>query len=260
MSKQIILEIPSPCSEKWANMQPSAKGKYCAQCQKEVIDFSTKTDAEIFLFFEQQKEGTSVCGRITPQQANRPIIAANTKPSFKFPFAAMLTAGFAAFSLDASGQNTANPTSILPSKAQTDNSKTPPPKTKNRLAGIVIDTANMPVKGIEIYIAYTRLKATTDANGAFEISIPDSILTHFIVQKKDFFLYGNGILDFFTSPTVNPENLEYKIYHPTLPMTADITMGGAICIERREGISIKLSEALKPTFWQKVKKIFKKKR
>jgi CarboxypepD_reg-like domain len=70
--KQITLSIPEPCHEGWHNMTPSEKGRFCGSCQKEVIDFTGMTDAELFAFFAQKHTG-SVCGRTHIGQLDTPI-------------------------------------------------------------------------------------------------------------------------------------------------------------------------------------------
>lgn len=38
------LSIPTPCGERWENMTPTKKGAFYANCNKEVIDFSSLSD------------------------------------------------------------------------------------------------------------------------------------------------------------------------------------------------------------------------
>jgi hypothetical protein len=56
MSKTIQLHIPTPCSENWNDMTSNEQGRFCQNCQKTVIDFSSKTDKEIFDFFAKTQE------------------------------------------------------------------------------------------------------------------------------------------------------------------------------------------------------------
>ena len=71
MAKQLQLQIPSPCHENWENMSQVEKGRFCASCEKKVIDFSYMSDREIALFFK--KPTGSVCGRFFENQLNRDI-------------------------------------------------------------------------------------------------------------------------------------------------------------------------------------------
>jgi len=49
------LTIPTPCTEDWNQMTPSAKGAFCQKCQVDVMDFTEKTNEEIKNFFQRNK-------------------------------------------------------------------------------------------------------------------------------------------------------------------------------------------------------------
>ena len=72
MSKKIQLHIASPCQENWDNMTPADKGKFCASCQKQVVDFTSMSDRQIAEFFKKPATGT-VCGRFMNDQLQRDI-------------------------------------------------------------------------------------------------------------------------------------------------------------------------------------------
>lgn len=73
MSKQypIQISIPAPCNQDWAKMQPNEQGRFCNQCSKTVIDFTTWSDTALFEFFS--KDHGHVCGRFLSTQLDRPI-------------------------------------------------------------------------------------------------------------------------------------------------------------------------------------------
>ena len=71
VKKQLTISIPTPCTEDWNNMTPDKNGKFCASCQKTVVDFSGMTDAEIFNYFDTFKGST--CGRFTEKQLTTPF-------------------------------------------------------------------------------------------------------------------------------------------------------------------------------------------
>lgn len=52
-------------------MTPDAQGRFCAHCQKSVIDFTTWSDKDLYAFFS--KNNQSVCGRFQAYQLNRTI-------------------------------------------------------------------------------------------------------------------------------------------------------------------------------------------
>ena len=72
MAKKLQLQVPTPCHENWENMTATDKGRFCDSCQKQVIDFSNKSDREIAMFFKKPSSG-SVCGRFMEDQLNRDI-------------------------------------------------------------------------------------------------------------------------------------------------------------------------------------------
>lgn len=70
MKKSIKITIPEPCHEDWAKMTPTQKGKHCAVCEKEVIDFTKATDEQLY---KTATNGGNLCGRFTKTQLDRPI-------------------------------------------------------------------------------------------------------------------------------------------------------------------------------------------
>jgi hypothetical protein len=71
-NKPIQIRIPSPCHENWDSMEPSAKGRHCAVCQKTVVDFTTMSDAEVIRYMATA--GPNVCGRLATDQIDRQFI------------------------------------------------------------------------------------------------------------------------------------------------------------------------------------------
>ncbi|MFD2722083.1 carboxypeptidase-like regulatory domain-containing protein [Hymenobacter monticola] len=67
-----FLHIPQPCSESWDAMRPVAQGRHCAACQKTVVDFTHKTDAEILALLAGAAGGRT-CGRFAAGQLGRPL-------------------------------------------------------------------------------------------------------------------------------------------------------------------------------------------
>jgi len=66
-----VLSLPKPCPTSWGAMMPTATGRHCAACQKTVVDFTNKTDAEILAHLAQATGGT--CGRFRSDQLGRPL-------------------------------------------------------------------------------------------------------------------------------------------------------------------------------------------
>jgi len=72
MSKKIQLSIADPCHENWDDMTQAEKGRFCASCQKQVIDFTNMSDPQMAAFFKKPSTG-SVCGRFYDDQLDRDI-------------------------------------------------------------------------------------------------------------------------------------------------------------------------------------------
>src|SRR5258706_3546393 len=72
MAKKIQLAIADPCHENWDHMSQADKGRFCASCQKQVIDFTRMSDSQLAAFFKKPSTG-SVCGRFYGDQLERDI-------------------------------------------------------------------------------------------------------------------------------------------------------------------------------------------
>ena len=47
------LHIPQPCSASWEQMQPTEKGRHCAACAKQVVDFTSMSDEEVLRYLKK---------------------------------------------------------------------------------------------------------------------------------------------------------------------------------------------------------------
>jgi hypothetical protein len=83
MQKYLEISIPEPCHENWDAMSPTAQGRFCGSCQKEVVDFSGKTDTEILAFFEKYE---SPCIRIETHRLDKPLVPLYTYPMPRTPY------------------------------------------------------------------------------------------------------------------------------------------------------------------------------
>jgi CarboxypepD_reg-like domain len=74
MATGIRISIPTPCHEGWHSMSPNDRGRFCASCQKTVIDFTNMPDREIARILQQNN---TVCGHVHSSQLNRTLIIPN---------------------------------------------------------------------------------------------------------------------------------------------------------------------------------------
>jgi hypothetical protein len=70
--RSLTIQIPQPCHERWDNMQPANQGRFCASCQKTVVDYTNYSDQELVRLLRKSPE--TACGRFLDAQLNRPLI------------------------------------------------------------------------------------------------------------------------------------------------------------------------------------------
>lgn len=71
MKPQTFFHIPEPCHEDWNNMTPEGRGRFCASCNKQVVDFSLMSDQQVLNYFKNATGNT--CGRFANEQLERPM-------------------------------------------------------------------------------------------------------------------------------------------------------------------------------------------
>lgn len=72
MTKAIKISISEPCSEEWNNLTIVEQGRFCASCQKVVIDFRKMSDNELLDYFKNHSN--NICGNFNPIQTDRFIL------------------------------------------------------------------------------------------------------------------------------------------------------------------------------------------
>jgi hypothetical protein len=65
-TKYYRLDLENPCSENWADMSPTASGRHCDRCQKNVFDLRGAHQATITAML--QAHGGQICGHALPEQ------------------------------------------------------------------------------------------------------------------------------------------------------------------------------------------------
>ena len=88
MKEQTYFHIPEPCHENWDNMTPQDKGRFCASCSKQVVDFSLMSDQQVLNYFKNATGKT--CGRFANDQLQRPMIETPKQKKKAWWIAAMI--------------------------------------------------------------------------------------------------------------------------------------------------------------------------
>lgn len=86
-----MVEIPTPCAERWADMLPNEKGRFCASCQKTVVDYTALSDRELARVLN--RSSGEICGQLRPDQLNRPLVILTQESSFWRHWLSVLTTG-----------------------------------------------------------------------------------------------------------------------------------------------------------------------
>ena len=184
--KNIQLILTSPCAERWDEMQPSGAGRYCDSCEKNIVDLSTKSDAELLQFFNKKKD--DVCGRLLSSQLNRELLLPSLRASWHWllPLAvgAMLVSPSQANELKPFTVQS-NPTDSLPNLNDTLPKLAIKATTVN---GRVVDNdSGKGLAGVRItHKGFANLLAVTDSAGRFALKLEHENLS----EVFTFYLIG----------------------------------------------------------------------
>jgi hypothetical protein len=200
-NKNLILTIPSPCEQNWAEMTPAANGRFCNACAKTVIDCSSLSDAAILQQFEQH--GQVMCGRFLPEQLNRVLKSAQPVQS------AILPQTLASLLMLSSGLAASEPAKPIPIELK--QHLPPSDSTKSVISGIVVDgETKETLIGALVKIKNTNILTYCDEAGRF--SLPVSANDTSVMVEVQFIGYNDRLWK------CAPNHLA------TIPMEADSKM------------------------------------
>lgn len=244
MSKSISLSIEEPCAEQWSNFTPTASGGFCSSCSKNVIDFTTMSDAEVLAFFINKPANT--CGRLRTDQLKNYTFKTSATLN---PGLTLLKAGFLSLMLAlVSKGSLANAIPVqIPSPFEqytmdmqtTTNSSV---EAERIVKGIVRSgDANEPMAGVNIYLKGSTDGTVTDADGKFEF--PRKLKEGDVLVFS--FIGFETIEYIITSEVVDPIEITFSPAH--YEMLGKIVVVDDIYTEPESGLR---------RWWGKVKDIF----
>jgi len=239
-------------------MTPNGCGRFCAACQKTVIDFTVMTDAEILDIFRNSK--TNICGRFFAEQLNRPLQEPGTIKPFPF-YRKIATAVIAiqTFAVASFAQAKKKP-------AITVHDKKPVQRSPVRaIKGRLMDGDNTPAAGVPLTLAaagYDTLFATTDERGCFLFGLPDTYRpdTARIATAASYATSDAGIVDETITLNTNTLHTELKIYRfrPQVLPEAQAVTSPHVQIFGGGTVPIYTYTCRKTTVWQKIARPVKK--
>jgi len=156
-------------------MTPSDKGRFCASCQKTVIDFTNMSDRQLAEFFK--KPPSSVCGRVYDDQLNKDIVMPKKRiPWVRYFFQISLPAFL--ISIKASAQkhrtligDTTYCTPIMGKIAMPSSEVYSENKT---ITGQILDDRGNKISFATVSIKNTKIAVQADAEATFKINAPSN--------------------------------------------------------------------------------------
>ena len=146
------LPKPQPCGQHWLGMQPTANGRLCGQCDKEIHDFSGMAWPAIAR--TQAAHGNALCGMYTSDQLKH--WGQTLPPSACAKLAAATTLALALSAIPAAAQN-------------------PGGRTISGTVMYVSDKGQPePLPGATVLLAGTQVGISTDVQGRYELALPES--------------------------------------------------------------------------------------
>ncbi|WP_461042725.1 hypothetical protein [Spirosoma harenae] len=260
--RSLAVQIPKPCHERWDEMQPAERGRFCAHCQKTVVDYSDLSDREIVRLLNNVTGET--CGRFRNSQLDRYLPASNSKDTWRHWVGILTVSLFGWRSAQAQPNNSTQPHHVkLPSDRPTfaANSisirKTIDPNAKRIVSGrvMLMDSSEhlAPVRGAKVTIFHGgEWQTESDGTGSFTIEIP--------VQTAKQINNSNPIQSNSTKIIVHVSTLDHL--HSSLGMevalsTDPIQLKDFILYQQRAVRDITgggLTITRKPSLWQKLRR------
>ncbi|TRW23826.1 hypothetical protein FMM05_11730 [Flavobacterium zepuense] len=192
MPGKVQLSIPTPCHENWEAMSPTDKGRFCASCQKNVVDFTKASDRQIAVAI---RESDTLCGRFSLSQLERDLVIPKEKNKL------WVAASAAVVTLLTVGNHTLSAQTVAVTEQtdnKTDDLKLSLPELRS-IKGTVVDEYELPVPGVTVTDKISKKSTQTDFDGVFSL----------VAKTGDTLVFEQLILK--THETVVTDSNKYKI-------------------------------------------------
>jgi len=240
------ISIAKPCNENWESMSSTDQGKFCSNCQKQVLDFSGLSDAAVVELIN--KSNGRICGRLNNSQLNR-TVSGNQDEVKSVPFYSKIAAGFLMLGLFESQDSAASGDKGLKQVVYTVSSK-PEMNLKKEKQAIGADSLKKVIEGVvkdvksgealsfvTVFVKDSKCGVLTNVDGRFKLVLPDSLISDSIFFKITYLGY---------------RSLEYRISQNDLPFRGEFNLEPDQVL-MTTGIMITTRRA---TFWEKVRHPF----
>lgn len=176
MRKPVQIAIPQPCHEKWDEMTPTDKGRFCTACQKNVTDFTKATDREIAEAYKSKK---IECGIFLDTQLNRDLVVPVKKKKFWSATAAAVISFFAVGTAKSYAQES-TPTEQIENKNDIVEGFDSDSFT---ITWSVWDYYNV-LSNVKVINENTGIKTRTDSEGNFTLTVKKGDIIKFKYKGK----------------------------------------------------------------------------
>lgn len=173
LMKKIMLSISNPCHERWDQMTQVEKGKFCASCQKTVVDFTGMNDRQLAEFFKKANDST--CGLFYQDQLNRNITVPRKRiPWIKYFFQFSLPAFLVSIKTYGQTKNVVKGDTVVCLRATMGKvARLETIKEENRqIHGKIVSEKNEPVPYTTVAKKGTNIATVTDSSGNFSLHVP----------------------------------------------------------------------------------------
>lgn len=261
------ISIPEPCHENWQNMLPSDKGRFCLNCQKEVVDFSVMTKHEIVAYFKSLP--SNVCGRFKESQLtdiSSELSAVNTKLSLKPWWMAASLFVFAKISIAQSNNMIVD---IVKAKQETlysmkfNVTKNNTIKPEYVVKGKVVDKkTGEPLPFVNVAVDTLKIGTPTDFDGCFTLKVPENTLDSVIISFR-YLGYENydTIINSDAKMLVKLIEGEFIMGEGSMVVPRDelIMVGSVMTVPEDEIMvsgGISYSSSISPSIWRRIGNFF----
>jgi hypothetical protein len=228
------LAVPKPCHQDWDQMKTLEKGKFCEQCQKDVIDFTSSSRDTIIKVVRRESK---ICGRFTPDQLKQNYSDKSFKASL-FPKLAFIV-GIGSI------LGVSEPVQAKPDKPKTEITAFQkwqsilPEKDLDSITikGTVYDTEGLVLPGVNVMLKDAHVGTQTDFDGKFSLTISTQKL-----KDKNYISFSY----------VGFEAQDYRFYRQNKNLNITMELGsalmGEVVIVRNQSIFKRIGNFFKRLF------------
>jgi hypothetical protein len=167
-----------PCEERWEDMLPSERGRLCAKCSKQIVDFRAMSILQIAQVHAAST--TAVCGRYTAEQlAGSSLASTRTAPAAAAVSIALGASLLGATPSDAqpshrpAAEQSALPLTAPASADQEVSTSRSAAHDTLRIQGVVRNAeGGGAIHGAQVFMPGIHVGALTDERGRFVLKLP----------------------------------------------------------------------------------------